>query len=194
MSLEFLRAYAYVAVLLLLPAVLVLVAQFSWRWTLVALAVQFLAAAWLVSLNWPLTLALVKLVVGWMAGAVLATAQAGTIEPAEPLSGRLFRVVAASLLLVALYTVFTPVQEWLRVDPAILAGALILIGAGLVQVSMTAQPLRVGIGLLTFLTGFEVLYAALELSVLVAGLLAVVNLGLALAVAYLLPGEPREAA
>ena len=41
------------------------------------------------------------------------------------------------------------------------------------------------IGLLTFLSGFEILYAALENSVLVAGLLAAINLGLALVGAYL---------
>ena len=49
-------------------------------------------------------------------------------------------------------------------------------------------------GLLSFLAGFEVVYAALELSVVVAGLLAVVNLGLALAGAYLqTAAESQEA-
>ena len=42
------------------------------------------------------------------------------------------------------------------------------------------------IGLLTTLSGFELIYAAVENSVLVTGLLAVVTLGLALVGAYLL--------
>ena len=59
---------------------------------------------------------------------------------------------------------------------------------------MTNDPLRMVIGLLTFLAGFEVLYAALEVSVLVAGLLAAINLGLAMAGAYLLTvPENKEA-
>jgi hypothetical protein len=36
------------------------------------------------------------------------------------------------------------------------------------------------------LTGFEILYAAIESSILVAGLLAVINLGLGIAGSYLL--------
>jgi hypothetical protein len=48
------------------------------------------------------------------------------------------------------------------------------------------NPLRMVLGLLTFLAGFEVLYAGLEFSVLVAGLMAAINLGLALAGTYLL--------
>ena len=51
---------------------------------------------------------------------------------------------------------------------------------------MTAQPFRVILGLLTTLSGFEALYAALESSVLGAAMLSVVNLGLALVGAYLL--------
>jgi len=40
------------------------------------------------------------------------------------------------------------------------------------------------VGLLTVLAGFEIMYAAVESSALVTALLAVVNLGLALAGAY----------
>jgi hypothetical protein len=43
-------------------------------------------------------------------------------------------------------------------------------------------------GLLTVLAGFEILYAAVEGSILVAALLCVVNLGVGLVGAYLLNG------
>jgi hypothetical protein len=190
---SFLNDYAIAAVILLVFTSLVLLAQFNWRWTLLALAVQYIAVAWLVSLSWPLSLAAIKWVVGWMAGAVLATSQAGLREPPESLSGRLFRLLAAGLVLVALYTVSPPARAWLQVPQAVLLGTLVLVGVGLVQISMTHQPLRVVVGLLTVLAGFEILYAALELSVLVAGLLAVINLGLVLSGAYLLITETRGA-
>jgi hypothetical protein len=84
----------------------------------------------------------------------------------------------------------------MALPPALVTGAVLLIGMGLINLGMTTRPLRVLLGLLTTLSGFELLYAAVESSVLVAGLLAVVTLGLALVGAYLLDtlsGEEEEA-
>ena len=53
---------------------------------------------------------------------------------------------------------------------------------------------RVILGLLTLLAGFEIIYAAVESSELVAAALAVVNLGLALTGAYLLSALGGEEA
>jgi hypothetical protein len=60
-----------------------------------------------------------------------------------------------------------------------------LVGLGLVTLSLTDEPLMAGLGLLTFLTGFELFYSALEQSVAMLGLLGAVNLTIALAIAYL---------
>jgi hypothetical protein len=68
----------------------------------------------------------------------------------------------------------------------VIAGSLLLIGAGVAHLGMTSDTLNVILGLLTMLTGFEILYAAIESSILVAGLLAVTNLGLGIAGSYLL--------
>jgi hypothetical protein len=68
----------------------------------------------------------------------------------------------------------------------VINGGLLLIGMGLLHLGITARVLRVAIGLLTVLSGFEIIYATVEGSVLVAGLLAVINLGLALVGSYLL--------
>ncbi len=68
----------------------------------------------------------------------------------------------------------------------VIAGSLLLIGAGVVHLGMTSDTLNVILGLLTMLTGFEILYAAIESSILVAGLLAVTNLGLGITGSYLL--------
>jgi hypothetical protein len=56
---------------------------------------------------------------------------------------------------------------------------------GLLHLGISAQPFRVVLGLLTVLAGFEILYAAVESSTLVAALLSAINLSLALAGAYL---------
>jgi hypothetical protein len=65
-------------------------------------------------------------------------------------------------------------------------------GLGMLHLGMTIQPFRVILGLLTVLSGFEALYAALESSILVAAMLATVNLGLALVGAYLLTARKAE--
>ena len=59
-------------------------------------------------------------------------------------------------------------------------------GIGVLHLGLTNHPFRIAVGLLTMISGFEVLYAAVESSALVAGLLAVINLGIALAGVYLL--------
>ena len=70
--------------------------------------------------------------------------------------------------------------------PLVTTGSLLLIGMGLLHLGVTDHILRVIIGLMTVLAGFEILYATVEGSILVAALLAVINLGLALAGSYLL--------
>jgi uncharacterized MnhB-related membrane protein len=56
---------------------------------------------------------------------------------------------------------------------------------GLLAMILTAEPLKAGLGLLTFMAGFELFYAALESGLSVVGLLGIANLFMALAIAYL---------
>jgi hypothetical protein len=73
-------------------------------------------------------------------------------------------------------------------------GALVLMGLGLLQLGLTSHPIRVIIGLLTIISGFEIIYTVVELSALVAGLLAGVTMGLALLGVYLLFESSMEEA
>ena len=91
------------------------------------------------------------------------------------------------MLLLAVSAAAGNLANWLPGSSTALAwGALALIGLGFLHLGMTLQPLRVILGLLTTLLGFEVLYSVVENSILVAGLLVVVTLGLALTGCYLL--------
>jgi hypothetical protein len=174
---------------LLVISTLVLLVSQNWRWSIIALAVQYLALFFLSTLVWPFGLAAVKLVTGWMAGAVL-----GASQPAPELvedssasrSNFFFRLFVALLVWILVYTLAPAVISWIPLPPALVVGSMLLIGMGLIHLGMTTRPLRVLLGLLTTLSGFELVYAAVESSVLVAGLLAAVTLGLALVGAYLL--------
>lgn len=178
-----------VVFLLIITSIGLLVSR-EWRWSMALLAGQYFAAFWLVSLHWPLTMAAAKLITGWMTAAALGMTQINTKEyqsgEASWPQGRVFRLFSAGLVLLAVFTTSQSVTDWLPgVGLPDATGAFTLISLGLLHLGMTANPLRVTLGLLTVLLGFETLYAAVENSILVAGLLSAVTLGLALAGSYL---------
>jgi len=186
----------WVAVFLLIITGTGLFLSRDWRWTLGILAAQYLGIFWLTYAHWPIAMATVKLVTGWMACAALGMTQVNIGEgPARETAwpqSPLFRIVAAALIGVASLSLATRASAWLGIELSITWGSLLLIGLGLLFLGFTAQPFRVIVGLLTMLAGFEILYAAVETSALVAALLAVVNLGLALVGAYLINAAAKE--
>jgi len=189
------QSLAFLPVILLgITSVFLLVSQ-NWRSSIAALAVQYLAVFWLVALVWPFGLAAVKLVAGWMAGAVLSASRPREDikdEETPGFSGAFFRLIAAGLMLALVFSTLPLAQSHLSTTPRLLEGGMILIGLGLLHLGMSTRPLRVVIGLLTVLSGFELVYAGLETSILIAGLQAVVTLGLALIGAYLLAVREME--
>ena len=168
----------------------------DWRWTLGTLAVAYIGVAWLTFAHWPIAMAAVKLITGWTACAALGMTQldqpeeAG-VETAWP-QGRLFRVAAAGLAAMVTLALAMRASQWLGISLPVTWGSLLLVGMGLLYLGLTAQPLRITVGLLTMLAGFEILYASVESSVLVATLLAVVTLGLALVGAFLINAGKQE--
>lgn len=172
----------------------------DWRWNVAILAAQYIGVLVLVTPAWKLELAVIKMIAGWMAGAVLGVAIANTPgslpkETRSSSSERLFRLVAAGVVALVLLSIVPQSAEWfVQINPASRWGGFILLGTGLLHLGLTNHPLRVTLGLLTVLSGFEILYAAVETSTLVAGLLAGVNLGLALVCAYLLIAPQLEGA
>jgi len=185
--------------LIFITSILLLLGR-DWRWIVAALALQYVGVFMLVALSWPLEMAVVKVITGWMAGAVLGVGVAivpltrqeeGRFWP----SGRLFRLLAVGLVALVIFSSSPKIAERLpNVGLEVVLGSLILIGNGLLNLGLTTHPFRVAVGLLTLLSGFEILYAALEVSALVAGLLAGVNLGLALVGAFLMVVPSMEAA
>lgn len=206
MNLDFL---IYPVVILLMITSLGILIVHEWRWALILLILQYLGVFILVTLSWSLYLALAKLIAGWAAGGVLWMAQVNRIasersgdgaedEQSDSLlgvSGRLFRSFSAAMVWLVVFSVSPMVQTWL---PAIrieqVWGAFILIGLGLLHLGLTAEPFRVVLGILTVLSGFEIIYASVEVSTLVQGLLAGVTLGISLVGAYLILAPGMEAA
>ena len=153
-----------------------------------SLAVLYLGLFLLVINYWSFGLSAVKLVAGWMALAILAASQGGGDLYQTPLNrqGILFRIIAALVIWLLVFLIAPSLSFLTTLPLPVTWSGLILIGMGLLQLGMTTQTIKVIIGLLTVLAGFEVFYASIESSVLVAGLLAMITIGLAAAGAYLI--------
>lgn len=184
-------------ILVSLTSIFILVAT-DWRYCLIALTLQYVGVFVLVNVSWPMEMAAAKMVAGWMSGAILGIAMASTTriwrETDKSIKlGPVFRILAAIIIILTIYSLVLHSDTWLSmISYPIRWGSFILIGIGVLQIGLTSNPLRVIIALLTALSGFEVIYSALEASTLVTGLLAAVNLGLALVGAYLIVTPAME--
>lgn len=209
------------ALLLTITGVLLLMVR-DWRLSIGLLAAQYVGVFILAGVEWTLTMAVTRLVAGWMAGAVLGMAilslpesiqeavdvEARVVVRAGPgfLRGRkryrmspgeapspIFHLLSALIVCLAVLSQAQRTMDWLpTLGPAQAWGGLILIGLGLLKLGFHAHPLHVSLGLLTLFSGFEILYAAINSAPMLAALSASVTLGIALAGSYLLLAPHME--
>lgn len=199
------------AAAIVLGAGVVILVFRDWRLSLFALLVQYLAASLLFVDVLDPRLAVVKMLTGAFICLILyITARQvrwgelpEDVSPEEAVQLRSERQIrlgpyamptslpfrAFLALLVALFVWIAGQQPAYRL-PGIAAshltlGVYALAGMGLLQVSLTTEPLKAGMGLLMFMAGFELFYHALEQSVLMLAALSATNLVLALALSYL---------
>ena len=180
---------AYLGLALIMGSSMLLLIGQNYRISMVLLVAQYLAVFLLIFQVWPLGLAAVKMISGWMGVAILFATlvqRTGSPDPEPGISSRLFRLLLGVLVWVLFFTIAPSFARWLPVPSVFLWSGGILLGVGLLQLGNSQSPLRVIIGLLTVISGFEILYAAVENSTLVTILLAVVTLGLAIVGAYIL--------
>lgn len=138
--------------------------------------------------------AVVKLLIGWMITmALYLTGQYLSERERERTEGEAGPSVPRDapfrgLLLVAVYTLAVggSLRYPLPQVPVDVGMACYLLGVGgLMLMGLSEEPFRAGLGILIFLAGFDLLFGALEPSLVVAGLLGAANFLTALAVTYL---------
>lgn len=103
----------------------------------------------------------------------------------------------AALLLVIALGWGTGRAEWIQVTgllPSARIGATMLVVVGMMQVGLFDRTLRVGLGILTMISGFQVIYAVIEPSLAVIALLVLVQLGLSITIGFLLQRTDGPAA
>lgn len=179
--------------LIVLTAMIILVFR-DWRINAGSLALQYLAVFYLVTFSWPVSLAIVKLIVGWMATTAIGLTcmrQINSDDTIESPASLFFRGLSGLMVILVIFVVSSPLQNSLfpNLPLVIVRSGLMLIGMALMQLGTTASPYITIMSLLSFLAGFEVIHAGLERSSLLTGLMASVNLGLALIGVYFIIKE-----
>jgi hypothetical protein len=175
------------AVILLLSAAINLVRR-QWTLNIFALGLQYICIFLLILEVRSTFLAGIKLIVGLMVSLMLylTLKSSGLIESTlsrrHVTSGEIFRGTIALVLALISFLAAPALQQsaFPQSSQLLLTASLGLILFGLFQMGTITEPLYLVIGLLTFLSGFELLYASLEFSRLLEAMLTVVNLSLAL--------------
>ncbi|MDY7078056.1 MAG: hypothetical protein SXV54_14160 [Chloroflexota bacterium] len=197
---SFLAAMPAVAGIFITTGILVVVRE--WRLNVTALAVQYFFVVLLLTRMIRPEVAAVKGLIGWMICMVfyLTERQASMIEHSPTDEGKgasqrlsrwvmsaqaSFHLLAGLLVSVAAYAAALSIPLPEEVPADITLACYLMAGLGLLLIGLNETPMQVGLGLLTFLSGFDLLYAALEPSLAVAGLLGAVSFLIALAMAYL---------
>ena len=181
-----------ITVVVLLLATAINLVRRQWAINILALGFQYICFFLIIlDVRSPL-LAAIKLIVGLMVTLMLylTVVSSGLIEsllrPQRPTAGEVFRGTIALLLVLISFLAGAGLQQsaFPQSSQLLLTASLGLILFGLFQMGTITEPLYLVIGLLTFLSGFELLYASLEFSRVLEALFTAVNLSLALVGSY----------
>ena len=201
------------AIGVLITALLLIVLR-DWRWSLVALAIQYLLSGWLLTqvfepdiapaiaaikiLSWMiicLVLYLTARQVRWGSPRQESKDSADPIAVAPPSikigrwvlpTGQLFRLLIGLMAtIVILYTVNRGNVALPELPAHISLAAISLMAMGLLALGLTEEPLTAGMGLLTSMGGFALFYHSLEQGITVIGFLIGVDFLIVAVSAYL---------
>lgn len=173
---------------------LILFINKKWRWNILAMAAIYVSVFWMVLQVWSTGLAVVKLIAGWMAGAILGSAikEDSELLVEDKNVEQRFKLVIVLIIWIFSFSIMQSIKIRLPIPDTLILGGVLLIIMGILQIGMSIRPIRIIFGLLTAFSGFEVLYAGVEQSVLVAGFLVIITLGIALVGVLFIEQEEGE--
>jgi hypothetical protein len=206
---SFLRGYP--STWILLGTAVLIVLFLDWRLSLLALIVQYLIASLLFFDLLNPQLALIKLFVGMFVCLILywtarqvnygrkgnlngltwpikskQTVQLGPLSISRTLIERLAAILVALILVAILERVVSFYLPGLPADLGYINLAiLLLLALGTAGIITGRDPLPIGMSVLTFLSGFELYFAALDQSTRTLALLAALNFAVVLIASYL---------
>ena len=170
-----------------LAAVGLMLVASDWRMRIAGLASIYLIGFIVIIQIWPVALASVKLISGWMGIALLSTSMLNSMNQANRhrfTSEIVFRFLMAVLIWIVVAAIAPSINEWLPIPYTNLYIGVSLIGSGLLFMSLTDDFIEIVLGLLTILAGFDIIYSSLEGSALVTGIYAFIIILICLLIGY----------
>ncbi len=179
--------YNLLPLILLMAAGVSLLAFDDWRLMLAGVAVTYFGAFLLIVQAAPAGIALIKLVTGLMASALLFVSfkDQKSEQPALAWSSLIFKVTALALVWLVMMLVAGSFQQIFPLNYETISGALIALTGGLLVLGTTKEPAKVTMGILVLYSGFDILYTPLESSILINGLLSLITMLIALVGMYI---------
>lgn len=160
----------------------------DWRFRLALAAIIQLIGFILIVQIWPIALASVKLISGWMGIALLATTFGYSIHSKNenyPFAAKLFRLMQGVFGLIIVTASVQRLNAWLPISYTNLFIGLVFFLSGIIYLSLRMTTLDIILGLLVFLTGFDIIYSSLEGSALITGIFGVIIISICLTGSYL---------
>ena len=179
------NAFLIILSIVLSGAILVLEDR---RYRLAVLAVIELIGFILIVQIWPIALALVKLISGWMGIALLTFAFIPSDikkESNEPIPSKIFRLMLGVFGWIIVLTSIQGLNEWLPISYTNLFIGLIFFIIGMISLSLGLKTFDIILSLLVFLQGFDIIYSSLEGSALVTAMFAVIIISICLTGSFL---------
>ena len=194
---EFLQSYSTIATWMIALLCILLVVWDNPKFVLAGLCVVYALSAWLVITSLPPSSGGAKFLAGLVACGIIYLGLSGSgwdeeLDHDHPIpTGKPFRIGASLLVLLAAIglsgNVSTLIPDLLSY---VAQGAMMLLVTGILILGLFDSAFRVGIGLLVLLAGFDILYSSVEPSLAIVALLALVHIGIAWVVSYLLLINP----
>jgi hypothetical protein len=163
----------------------------DWRWKMAGLAVVQLIGFILIIQIWPIALASVKLISGWMGVALMSATMASTgdkVQSEMQTSARVFKFLLAAFSWIVIAASVEKLNSWLPISYTNLFVGLVFFFCGIFYFSQEYDINGIAIGLLIFLTGFDVIYSSLEGSALVTGIYGLIVILISFISSYLQGG------
>jgi len=179
------NAFLIILSIVLSGAILVLEDR---RHRLAVLAIIELIGFILIVQIWPIALALVKLISGWMGIALLSFAFIPSDikkESNEPIPSKIFRLMLGVFGWIIVLTSIQGLNEWLPISYTNLFIGLIFFIIGMISLSLGLKTFDIILSLLVFLQGFDIIYSSLEGSALVTAMFAVIIISICLTGSFL---------
>jgi hypothetical protein len=143
---------------------------------------------------WSFTFALSKLITGLMAILILNLSPnlmtQSLFEGSR--TSKVFRGVAFAFLLILILFIVPKSSIFLSIPLEQTLAALFMMVSGFVTLGISQNPYRVILGLIVLFLGFEIIYGSVESSLLINGMLAAVDLLVALIGSYLITNSLAE--